>query len=90
MIEDQRLSRIETKLDKLADAVVQLARMEERLVTLFNRMNKYEEKQDILEDKVDEISDRVSTNGQTLRFAERVLWIVLTGAVSAIFWYFRT
>ena len=64
--------------------------MEERLVTLFNRMNKYEEKQDELEDKVDEISDRVSTNGQTLRFAERVFWIILTGGVSAVFWYFRT
>lgn len=53
-------------------------------------MNKYEEKQDELEDKVDEISERVSTNGQTLRFAERVFWIVLTGGVSAMFWYFRT
>ena len=39
MQEDQRLSRIENKLDKLSEAVVQLARMEERLVTLFNRMN---------------------------------------------------
>ncbi len=89
MQEDQRLSRIENKLDKLSEAVVQLARMEERLVTLFNRMNKYEERQDELEDKVDDIAGHVSTNGQTLRFAERVFWIIVTGAVSTAFWIFR-
>jgi predicted nuclease with TOPRIM domain len=87
--EDQRLSRIETKLDKLSEAVVQLARMEERLITLFNRMNKYEEKQEELEDRVEDIAGNVSTNGQTLRFAERVFWIIATGAISTLFWYFR-
>jgi|TARA_R110000782_G_scaffold78609_1_gene156714 hypothetical protein len=86
MEDGHRLSRIEGKLDKLADAVVALARMEERMVTLFNRMNKYEEKQDELEDKVGEISLRVSTDGQTLRFAERVFWIAASAAVSYLFW----
>jgi len=86
MEDGHRLSRIEGKLDKLADAVVALARMEERMVTLFNRMNKYEEKQDELEEKVGEISLRVSTDGQTLRFAERVFWIAASAAVSYLFW----
>ena len=86
MEDGHRLGRIEGKLDKLADAVVALARMEERMVTLFNRMNKYEEKQDELEDKVGEISLRVSTDGQTLRFAERVFWIAASAAVSYLFW----
>jgi hypothetical protein len=86
MEDGHRLGRIEGKLDKLADAVVARARMEERMVTLFNRMNKYEEKQDELEDKVGEISLRVSTDGQTLRFAERVFWIAASAAVSYLFW----
>jgi hypothetical protein len=42
-MEDLRLSRIESKLDKLADAVVSLARMEERMLTLFKRIDQYEE-----------------------------------------------
>ena len=62
MDDNQRLGRIEGKLDKLSDAVIALARMEERMVTLFNRMNKYEEKQDELEDKVVDIMNRVSTD----------------------------
>jgi len=89
MAEDQRLSRIEEKLDKLSEAVVSLARMEERMVTLFNRMNKYEDNQDLLEEKIDKVSERVAVNGQTLRFAERIFWVVVSTAISTMFWYIR-
>ena len=40
MAEEHRLDRIEEKLDKLSEAVVCLARMEERLITIFNRLEK--------------------------------------------------
>lgn len=89
MSENPRLSRIESKLDRLSDAVVALARMEERMVTLFNRIDKYEQKQTELEDKVDEMSIRITTDGQTLRFAERLFWIASSAAVSFLFWTFR-
>ena len=32
---DERLCRMEDKLDKLSEAVVEMARMEERLLTIF-------------------------------------------------------
>ena len=35
---DERLGRMETKLDKLAEAVVEMARMEERVLTIFKRL----------------------------------------------------
>jgi len=88
-MDDQRLNRIETKLDKLAEAVVSLARMEERMVTLFNRMGKYEERQDSLEARVDDVETDIIKSGTTLRFAERVFWVVVTAAVSTGFWYLR-
>jgi hypothetical protein len=80
---------MESKIDKLSDAVIALARMEERLVTVFNRMNKYDKKQEEMDEKVTELATHVSTNGQTLRFAERVFWILASGAISTAFWYFR-
>jgi len=86
MDDNQRLTRIEGKLDRLSDAVVALARMEERMVTIFNRVDKNEERHDELEDRVDEIAVRVSTDGQTLRFAERIFWIAASAAVSYLFW----
>lgn len=88
MTED-RLSRIENKLDKLAEAVVSLARMEERMITLFNRMNKYEDRQDDLEVRIDSVEKSAIRNGHTLRFAERIFWVVITAAVSTGFWYLK-
>lgn len=88
-MDGHRLSRIEDKLDKLAEAVVSLARMEERMVTLFNRMGKHEERQEGLERRIDEVEDSVISNGTTLRFAERVFWVVLSAAISTGFWYLR-
>ena len=35
---EERLSRMEDKLDKLSEAVVEMARMEERLLTVFKRL----------------------------------------------------
>ena len=88
-MDESRLHRIENKLDKLAEAVVSLARMEERMVTLFNRMERYEGRQEGLEARIDEVETANIKNGATLRFAERVFWIVATAAVSTGFWYLR-
>jgi hypothetical protein len=88
-MDESRLHRIENKLDKLAEAVVSLARMEERMVTLFNRMERYEGRQEGLEARIDEVETANIKNGATLRFAERVFWIVATAAISTGFWYIR-
>jgi uncharacterized coiled-coil protein SlyX len=88
-MDESRLHRIENKLDKLAEAVVSLARMEERMVTLFNRMERYEGRQEGLEARIDEVENTSIKNGATLRFAERVFWIVATAAISTGFWYLR-
>jgi hypothetical protein len=88
-MDTHRLSRIEDKLDKLAEAVVSLARMEERMVTIFNRLGKYEDRQEGLEKRIDEVEENNIKHGATLRFAERVFWVVITAAISTGFWYLR-
>ncbi len=87
---DERLSRIEGKLDKLSDAVVSLARMEERMVTLFKRMDNYEEEQKLVWEKIRTLTEVSTARGHALQFIERIWWIVLTAAVGAAFIYFRT
>jgi hypothetical protein len=39
MSDESRFDRLEEKIDRLSEAVVSLARMEERMITLFNRMD---------------------------------------------------
>lgn len=82
---EDRLERMEEKLDKLQEAVVALARMEERMVTLFNRMDKYDDEQKNNRQRIEVLEKRTGLNGQTLRFAERVFWIVAASSVA--FWF---
>ena len=89
MTED-RLTRIEDKLDKLSNAVVTLARMEERMITLFKRMDHYDDAQKHMWERVRKLDETSASRGHTLRFMERIWWIVLTAAVGAGFVYMRT
>jgi uncharacterized coiled-coil protein SlyX len=75
MSDETRLARIETKIDQLSDAVVSLARMEERMIALFKRMDTYDTRQTKLEDKVETIDDVVRERGVVFRIIDRVLWI---------------
>ena len=83
MMEDQRLSRIEQKLDKLSEAVVSLARMEERIITLFNRMDTYDARQLNMEDRVADIEKVTISRGAVFRLVDKLIWIVV-GLVTAV------
>jgi len=89
-MDEGRLDRIEKKLDKMAEAIVSLARMEERMITLFSRMDRYEEQQENVEQRLNLVEKMSGRNGQTLRFVERLFWIVVSGAVATAFWFMRS
>ena len=86
---EDRLGRIEGKLDKLAEAVVSLARMEERMISLFNRMDKYEEEKKTLEQRVGDVEDAVNNNNSKIGFVERIFWVVITAAIGSGFWFLK-
>ena len=89
MSDDARLERIEKKLDQVGDAIVALARMEERMITLFKRMDTLDADQSSHNRRLTLVESRVGNNGQALRFAERVFWIVVTGAIAFAFNYLK-
>jgi hypothetical protein len=85
MPDDARLARIEVKLDQVGDAIVALARMEERMITLFKRMDTLDVEQNSHSRRIALVESRVGSNGASLRFAERVFWIVVTAGVALAF-----
>lgn len=85
MSEDAWRDRMEKKLDSMAEAIVVLARVEERLVTMFKRMDVYDAKQAEVSQRVNALEKSVGNNGQMLRFAERVFWIVVSAGVAFAF-----
>lgn len=86
---EDRLSRMEEKLDRLSEAVVAMARMEERMLTLFKRMDKFDDVIKKVDDRLDEVERQAIARGQKIAFAERLFWMVCTGAVGLAFVYLR-
>lgn len=86
-MEDLRLSRIEEKLDKLADAVVSLARMEERMLTLFKRIEYYEDRQQKIEDRVSTIEKEDAGKNSIFRAVDKISWLLIGAALTYVIHY---
>lgn len=86
----KRLDRIEGKIDKLSDAMISLARAEEKLIAIeknnhanFDRMNRFSQ-------KLDQIETKVNENAHTVGIINKVAWAatsILIGAFIKMFWF---
>ena len=77
----ERMDRIESKIDKLSEVLVQLARVEEKLI------NQEEDEKVLRSDiyslyeKVGEMERVVQKNQITVNVINRISWIIITGVV---------
>ncbi len=86
---EDRLDRIETKVDKLSECMIEMVRMEERMVTAFKRMDNIVEYQKKADDRLDEMEKQAIVRGQKIAFAERIFWMFATGIVGLCFVFLR-
>lgn len=82
--EGLRLDRIESKLDRLTDTVVALARAEEKLISLSNARNEMMDTLDLHEERIDHHEKRLNDGAVTLGAIQKVFWTVLVGGVTAV------
>lgn len=85
----QRLDRIEAKIDQLTEAMVSLARAEEKLAGLkedhdraFERLNRFSA-------KLDEIEKKVDDNARTVQVINKLFWaaiVAISGSIAAQLW----
>ena len=79
-----RLNRIEDKLDKLSEAIISLARAEEKI----SQMEKFLHQQmEMLVDgqkRLDEVEQKVATNATTINVINKLFWIVMAAAATTI------
>jgi len=82
--QDDRLSRIEDKVDKLSDAVISIARAEEKLIQLGTLT-------DVLFKKIDDMNSRMvdmeRTTAETKAFINgfnKLIWIFMSGLLTAV------
>lgn len=76
-IETDRLDRIEEKIDRLSDAIVQLARVEEKISDLEVRREEQHQRLNNLSKKIDSIDTHVTTLVEKVNIMQRVGWIVV-------------
>ena len=84
MSDDSRLDRIEAKIDKLADAMITIARAEEKLLNMeqkysasYDRMNKFSS-------KLDDLEKVVTENSTTVNTINKLFWVALIAMAGAI------
>jgi len=82
---EKRLTRVEDKIDALSDAIIEMARMDERVVSAFKRMDNLVEYQTKMDARIDEMEKLAIARGQKIAFAERFFWMICTGAVGLAF-----
>jgi hypothetical protein len=87
----QRLDRIESKIDKLAEAIISLARAEEKLIQLENDKKFLMEKMLKFEERLLQVERNTSETASGLSFINRFFWIGMSaiGATVIGMWFAR-
>jgi len=78
-----RLDRIEQKIDKLADAMISLARAEEKILALQDEHENTRERLNKLSVKLDDIQKAVDDNARTVSLINKVVYAAMVAAVGA-------
>lgn len=84
-----RLDNIENKLDKLAEAMVAMARAEEKLIGLKEDHDRTYERLNRFSQKLDEIESKVDDNARVVHVINKLFWIAMiavAGAYAAQVW----
>lgn len=80
---EQRLDRIEAKLDKVTDELAVIVRVEEKQHASTARIDRLELRMDGLETEQGKIKERMTSSENFVKASERVVWLVVSAAISA-------
>ena len=87
---EDRLNRIEQKLDRLVDVVESIARVEEKQAANDAKLNRFEFRLDKLEDDIDQVAQIARSNSGVVKFADKFFWIAIGGVVSFCVWLMKS
>ena len=79
-----RLDRIEEKIDNMAAAIIALARAEEKIITLTSFSKQQSEQIQSVINRVDKIDALVTANALTINIINKIFWIIMASAATMI------
>ena len=80
---DGRLDRIEQKIDKLSEAIVSIARAEEKLVALENDKKFLMERLIDIDQRVVTVEKKTDDNTSAISIIQKITWIAVSTAVAS-------
>ena len=86
---ERRLDKIEEKIDRLADAMVSIARAEEKLAQMETKQSAHYDRMNRFSQKLDDIELQVRDNASTVNLINKLFWVAIvavSGAVAAQIW----
>ena len=79
-----RLDRIESKIDKMSDAIVSIARAEEKIATLTSFSKQQSEMIQHMTIRLDRLEAAVQANASTVNIINKIFWIIIAAAATAV------
>lgn len=84
--QSDRLDRIEEKIDKMSEAIIALARAEEKIITLTSFSKQQSEQIQGVINRIDRVETLVNSNASTVNVINRIFWVIIVGLISAVTW----
>ena len=84
--QSDRLDRIEEKIDKMSEAIIALARAEEKIITLTSFSKQQSEQIQSVINRIDRVETLVNSNASTVNVINRIFWVIIVGLISAVTW----
>lgn len=78
----KRFDRIESKIDKLSDAMVSLARTEEKIMAIESDRANTVERLNRHSEKIDELNDLVKENSRITANIVKITWFIVSAVVA--------
>lgn len=90
----ERFERFEknvtNKLDTLTDAMIKLARTEEKMVAMENDRTNMTNRVNRMSEKIDNLTEQVNDNNRTTQIVNKIVWGVIAGFIGLVFAVFKT
>lgn len=84
MNQSDRLDRIEEKIDRMSEAIISLARAEEKITTLTSFSKQQNEMIIELTRRMEKLEGTVTQNAVVVNVINKVFWIIMVAAATAI------
>ena len=86
---ERRLERVVIKIDRLSEALVSMARIEERVTTVLKQTDRFMDRLDKMEERLEIVELQSNLNKKSVTSTERVIWILVTAGISTAFYMLR-